>query len=142
MQDPGIFYIFNLRSGYHSENSIRDMLWLFYLVMPFQSYQCLVFRFCCYRSSLFMLSVINVFFIFNILVYSQSDGKYAARLRIILQTPRQPQLCATQEFYIISMDFITKGFCGFLWISAALSQSPKVILLIISSSQLASYYSE
>jgi len=53
-----------------------------------------------------MLSVINVFFIFNILVYSQSDGKYAACLRIILKTLHQTPLYACMDFIL------------FLWISS------------------------
>jgi len=58
-----------------------------------------------------MLSLIGVFFNFNISVYSQSDGKYVAHLRILLQALRQEQLCVTQRFYII--DFSTMNFYRF-----------------------------
>ena len=105
-----------------------------FLVMLFQSYQCPVFRIGYYRFSLFMLSLIRVFFNFKISVYSQSDGKYASHLRILLQTLRQERLYVTHILYY--------GFQHYGWISSALTHSPKEILLIISPSQLTLYYSE
>ena len=79
-----------------------------------------MFRTRYYQFSLSMIPLIRIFFIFGLLVYSQSNNKYVARRKILLQTLHQAQLQATQGFYITSMDFY-----GFLWISSALSRSPK-----------------
>ena len=68
------------RSGYLSEVSTRDSLRIFYnLGYIFQSDRRLVFRILNYRSSLFMLSIIRVFFIFSVLAHSQNDIKYAVQ---------------------------------------------------------------
>jgi len=85
LQGAKIFLRINLQSGYHSEVSIQDLLWLLYilgyvfseLLMPsVQNWLLSVF--------LFMLSPIRVFLIFGILIYSRGNGKYVARLKILL----------------------------------------------------------
>ena len=70
-----------------------------------------MFRIGYYRFSLFMLSLIRVFLIFDILVYSWGNGKYVARLRILLQTLHLAQLHVTQRFYV--MDFTTMDSMDF-----------------------------
>jgi len=61
-----------------SFGSIRVFLQLFSILgYILQRDRCLVLRILNYQSSLFMLSVIRVSFIFGILAHSQSDIKYA-----------------------------------------------------------------
>ena len=110
-RSSGIFRI-DLQSRCTSEVSILDLLWLsMLLVILFQSYQCIVFRIGYYQFSLFMLSLIWVFLIFDILIYSWGNGKFVARLRILLQTLHPTQLYIMHRFYI--MDFSTMDFYGF-----------------------------
>ena len=69
----------DLQLCYHSEDSIRNSLQLFYILdYVFQSDRRPILRILDYLSSLFMLSLIRVFSIFDILVYSQGNSKYAA----------------------------------------------------------------
>ena len=82
-----------------------------------------------YRSSLYMLSIIGVFFIFGILIYSRKGSMYAASV-ILLQTFCQGQLHVMQGF-ILYYGFHHYGFLG---ISSALLRSLKEVLLIISPS--------
>ena len=88
-----------------------------------------------YRSSLFMLSIIGVFCIFGILVYSQESSMYGASV-ILLQTLYQGQLHAMQDF-ILYYGFpwiLYYGFqhYGFLWVH----QLCFAVLLNNSPSQL------
>jgi len=73
-----------------------------------------------YRSSLFMLSLIRVFLIFDILVYSWDNDKLMVRLRILLQTLHPAQLHVMQSYYI--MDFTSMDFISFT------SQSDRIII--------------
>jgi len=61
------------------EVGMRDSLRLFYVLgYIFQSDRCLIFRILNYRCSLFMLSIVKIFFIFGILIYSRRINMYAA----------------------------------------------------------------
>jgi len=68
LQGQDIFYTFYLQSDYHSEVSIQNSPWLFYILGRDCNAQ--YSEILNYWSSLFMLSIIGVFFFFDILAYS------------------------------------------------------------------------
>ena len=71
-----------------------------------------------YWSSSFMLSIIGVFFIFGILVYSRRSSMYTASV-ILLQTLCQEQLHAMRGFIL----YYGFHLYEFLWVSSALLRS-------------------
>ena len=80
----------------------------------FQSDRCLVFGVLNYRSSLYMLSIIEVSFILSILAYSQSDIKYGAQRKfyckavlsvgIIWHRSKTYTAGSAEDFYILVID--------------------------------------
>jgi len=108
-----------------------------FLVMSFRDCNAQYSEILNYRSFLFMLNIIRVFFIFGILVYSRRSSMYAASVTL-LQTLRQWQLHAMQGFIL----YYGFHLYGFLWVSSALLRNWKELLSIISPGQLTIYYSK
>jgi len=96
--------VFDPRSDYLSEVGIRVSLLLFYILgYILQSDRYLVFGILNYRPSLFMLSIIRVFFIFSILAHSRSDIKFA------VQRVFYCKAVLSGQYYLASFEVYTAG---------------------------------
>jgi len=113
-------------SGYLSEVGIRVFLQL--LSIPgyiLQSDWCLVFGILNYRSSLVMLSIIGVFFIFSILAYSRRAIKYAVQLEFYYKE------VISDQYYLASFKDLYGRKCRRYLCSDHYPINMKMLLLVI-----------
>ena len=94
--------VFDPRSDYLSEVGIRVSLLLFYILgYILQSDRHPVFEILNYRSSLIMLRIIRIFFIFSILVYSRSNIRHAAHQNFITDFSSSTASCLSDNEVIL-----------------------------------------